>query len=296
MVLFIDACPKSNSKTKKLAEEYVLKIDDIIDKINLFDMSIPALDERAMGERESAAKVEDKSYPSVAMALQFVSAEKIVIAAPYHNYSYPSILLSYLETIMIDGITYIDNQNGRVRGLCEAKEVVIISSSENDGSTNYHFDHLKTIFTKIFGIPSVTRPEVKEEVSFEIDFDALNNIMVVDDSKINILKTEHILKEAGYNIIPATSGEECIRILKHKRVEVILMDIEMPNMDGFETLDAIRKIPECKNVPVIFVTGDKTVDVVVKASQYNASGYVTKPFTKEELMIHINKAVQKRGN
>lgn len=295
MVLFIDACPRSSSKTKKMAEEYVLGIDDVIDKINLFDMSIPALDERAMGERESAAKVEDRSYPSVAMALQFVSAEKIVIAAPYHNFSYPSILISYLETIMIEGITYISDGNGRFRGLCNAKEVIVVSSSDDEGS-NYQFEYLRTVLTKIFGIPKVAHPDVKEEIPDIIDLEALNNVMVVDDSKINILKTEHILKEAGYNIIPAGSGEECLKILKYKRVEVILLDIEMPNMNGFETLDAIREIPECKNTPVIFVTSDKTVDVVVKASQYNAAGYVTKPFTKEELMVHINKAVQKRGN
>lgn len=293
MVLFIDACPRSNSKTKKMAEEYVLEIDDVIDKINLFDMNIPALDERAMGERESAAKVEDKSYPSVNMAFQFVEAEKIVIAAPYHNFSYPSILFSYLETVMIDGITYSSDGDEGVRGLCAAKEVVIISSFVEDSNINYQFEYLKTVFTKVFGIPAVTRPDVKEDAAEIIDFDNLNNIMVVDDSKINILKTEHILKEVGYNIVPATSGEECIRILKHKKVEVILMDIEMPNMNGFETLDAIREIPECKGVPVIFVTSDKTVDVVVKASQYNVSGYVTKPFTKEELMVHINKAIKK---
>lgn len=318
MVLFIDACFGKNSRTRRLAEAYLSGLDEDVDRLCLHEMDIPILDEVEMEEREKAAKTDDRSNPFVRMAVQFEDATRIVIAAPFYNFSFPSVLLKYIEAVMVNRITYERDEDGVIRGNCEAKEIVFITTSgEYIYNPNHQLEHLKSLFSKVFGIrgfvyyylegldyPDVNQETVISEKIDELKLFAMMNIsfdsqkrsiMVVDDSKVNILKTEHILKEAGYNVISATSGPQCLKALKMNKADMFLLDIEMPGMNGFETLLAIREIPEYKDTPIVFVTSDNTMEIVIKASQYNASGYVTKPFTRDELMVHVEKAMHERN-
>lgn len=114
-------------------------------------------------------------------------------------------------------------------------------------------------------------------------------ILIVDDTNVNILKAEFILKNEGYTTLKANSGMACIKKLKTNHVDLILLDIEMPEMNGFETLSVIRSDPTTKDIPVIFVTSDKETDIVLKAVKSKVVAYVTKPFTEEELLGHVTK-------
>lgn len=114
-------------------------------------------------------------------------------------------------------------------------------------------------------------------------------ILIVDDTNVNILKADFILKNEGYTTLKATSGMSCLKVLKTNHVDLVLLDIEMPDMNGFETLDEIRKNPATKDIPVIFVTSDHDTDIVLKAIQKKVAAYVTKPFNEEELLTHVTK-------
>lgn len=95
-------------------------------------------------------------------------------------------------------------------------------------------------------------------------------ILVVDDQP-TILKVLHkFIKEHGFYVYIAESGERAISILDHINPELILLDICMPGMDGFETCRKIKQIPKTADIPVIFITGLKDVDY--KVAGFEAGG------------------------
>src|SRR5215469_6047163 len=80
------------------------------------------------------------------------------------------------------------------------------------------------------------------------------NILMVDDNPARLLTYEAILSDLGENLIAASSGSETLEILLHREVAVILMDVSMPDMDGFEMADIIRQHPRFQHIAIIFVS------------------------------------------
>ena len=104
----------------------------------------------------------------------------------------------------------------------------------------------------------------------------VSNILVVDDEKINIRLIENICKdEPLYKIVAAESGMQAIDIVKNQHIDLILLDIEMPGMDGFQTLEKLRKITDA---PVVFVTAYKDYKLIARAREMGVEDYITKPF------------------
>lgn len=101
-------------------------------------------------------------------------------------------------------------------------------------------------------------------------------ILVVDDEPMNIKMVTIILKDLPvYEIIGATSGKEAIEKLAQEEVDMILLDVMMPEMDGFETISRIR---EKYDMPIVLMTGDRNIETIEKASVYGVDDYLTKPF------------------
>ncbi len=104
----------------------------------------------------------------------------------------------------------------------------------------------------------------------------VSNILVVDDEKINIRLIENICKdEPLYKIIAAESGRQAIDIVQKQQIDLIILDIEMPEMDGFETLEELRKITDA---PAVFVTAYKDYKFIERAREMGVEDYITKPF------------------
>lgn len=102
------------------------------------------------------------------------------------------------------------------------------------------------------------------------------NILVVDDEPMNIKMVDIILKDSPmYEVFGANSGKEALEILEEKEIDMILLDLVMPEMDGFETISLIR---EKYTMPIVLMTGDRTLDTLEKAAQYSVDDYLTKPF------------------
>lgn len=101
-------------------------------------------------------------------------------------------------------------------------------------------------------------------------------ILVVDDEQMNIKMVEIILKDTPmYKVIGATSGTEALEVLAEQEIDIILLDIMMPGMNGFETIPLIR---EKYDVPIVLMTGDRNIETIEKASKYGVEDYLTKPF------------------
>jgi putative two-component system response regulator len=107
-------------------------------------------------------------------------------------------------------------------------------------------------------------------------------ILAVDDMSMN-LRTIKTILEKKYDIRLAKSGELALGILKNTPVKLVLLDIEMPGMSGFEVIDEIKKRPDCGNMPVIFITSHATPDLIVSAYEHGAGDYIIKPINPQVL-------------
>ncbi len=112
-------------------------------------------------------------------------------------------------------------------------------------------------------------------------------VLAVDDNATDLKNMEQILSGAGYVVITAKSGKEAVEKAKSERPDAVLLDVIMPEMNGFQVCRAITTDAATKDIPVILVSskGEKT-DKVWGAEQ-GARGYITKPFTSEQLLSEL---------
>jgi signal transduction histidine kinase len=114
-----------------------------------------------------------------------------------------------------------------------------------------------------------------------------NPILIVDDNPSNLKILSQALRTAGWMVAVAKSGETALKQVKHTPPAVILLDIMMPGIDGFETCKILKENPETKEIPVIFTTAlSDTVDKV-KGLSIGAVDYITKPFQTEEVLARV---------
>jgi twitching motility two-component system response regulator PilG len=92
-----------------------------------------------------------------------------------------------------------------------------------------------------------------------------------------------MLDALGFSYIGFASGKEALQALKTQKVDLALLDIMMPEMNGFEVMQALKAIPECKGIPVIMVTAKDQDSDVLHGYQSGADYYITKPFTVKQL-------------
>ena len=118
-----------------------------------------------------------------------------------------------------------------------------------------------------------------------------NKILVVDDDKLTLRITKMNLEQYGYEVFTMESGMDAIRFLRNEEVDLTLLDIEMPIVNGLKTLELIRKRPEMADIPVIFLTASADSDIVIEACRLEALGYVVKPCVPKDLILRIEKAL-----
>ncbi|WP_342330032.1 response regulator [Pedobacter sp. FW305-3-2-15-E-R2A2] len=111
-----------------------------------------------------------------------------------------------------------------------------------------------------------------------------SKILIVDDDNRNIFALSAVLKSKGYKCVSATGGEEGLDLLKkEKGIAVVLMDMMMPGMDGYQAMAEMSGHPELKDIPVIAVTAQAMVGDRERCINAGAVGYVSKPINVEEL-------------
>ncbi len=113
-------------------------------------------------------------------------------------------------------------------------------------------------------------------------------VLIIDDSPQNIDVAKELLELEGYQVYVATSGEKALARVELVEPELILLDIQMPGMDGFETCSELKKNPNTQNIPVIFLTALADIDNLIEGFRYGAVDYVTKPFRAEEVLARVN--------
>lgn len=118
-----------------------------------------------------------------------------------------------------------------------------------------------------------------------------NIILVVDDDKTNLTLAQNILLPK-YRIAASNSGQAALKYLENHRPDLILLDINMPDMDGFEVMEQIRLRGESDTIPVIFLTADNLAETEIKCFQMGAMDFVTKPFVPDILLSRVDKTIE----
>src|SRR6201988_3677195 len=113
-------------------------------------------------------------------------------------------------------------------------------------------------------------------------------ILIIDDAPANIQTLSTILKERGYNLNIATNGRQGLDVLERIRPDLILLDIMMPEMDGFETCRRIKASTAWREIPIIFLTAKTDTADIVRGFELGAVDYVAKPFNAHELLARVN--------
>jgi len=114
-----------------------------------------------------------------------------------------------------------------------------------------------------------------------------SRILVVDDNLHNIKIVEYFLKNRGYSASLATDGNTALELAQKEAFDLILLDVKMPDTDGFELCKSFKAYETLKDIPVIFLTGLTDTDDIVKGFEVGGVDYITKPFIKEELEARI---------
>ncbi|TVU52844.1 MAG: response regulator [Arthrospira sp. PLM2.Bin9] len=127
-----------------------------------------------------------------------------------------------------------------------------------------------------------------------MDNERLAKILIVDDTPTNIKVLFKLLKEAGFKVLVANSGEIALSSLDKVTPDLILLDVQMPGIDGFETCRRLKENSATQEIPVIFMTAISDVEHKVKGLELGAVDYITKPFQHQEVLARVKVHLQMR--
>ncbi|MDM8526605.1 response regulator [Anaerolineales bacterium HSG24] len=113
-------------------------------------------------------------------------------------------------------------------------------------------------------------------------------VLIVDDNPTNLDVLFDYLDDAGYSVLVAEDGADALEQIKYSQPDIVLLDIMMPGIDGYETCRRLKADSRTKDIPIIFVTALSETEDKIKGFQSGAVDYVTKPFHQEEVMARIN--------
>ena len=120
----------------------------------------------------------------------------------------------------------------------------------------------------------------------------VKTILIVDDSASMRQLVTFALKDAGYDVIAAVDGKDALGKLNGTKVDMVVTDLNMPNMDGIELIRQLRSIPACKFTPVVMLTTESQESKKHEGRAAGASGWIVKPFKPEQLIVVIKKFVR----
>jgi DNA-binding response OmpR family regulator len=115
-----------------------------------------------------------------------------------------------------------------------------------------------------------------------------HRILVVDDNEINLHLVGKILQLEGYEVVTAENGAEALQKIALSKPDMAVLDVMMPEMDGFELCKRIRQLPECAGMPIIMLTASSSESDKIEAQNAGANDLLGKPFSMETLSAHIH--------
>jgi len=119
----------------------------------------------------------------------------------------------------------------------------------------------------------------------------LKQILIVDDSRTVRDSLKFFLKEGGYDVLEGADGVEALKVLETARPNLIITDVNMPNMDGLTLLENVRKSSDHKFIPVLVLTTESQQSIMEKGKALGATGWIVKPFDSQKVLAVIKKVL-----
>jgi two-component system response regulator VicR len=123
-----------------------------------------------------------------------------------------------------------------------------------------------------------------------------NKIMVVDDEPDVVDLVKLVLESDGFSVVTAYSGKEALDKIDREMPDLVLLDIMMPQMDGWEVYSRIRANPKTKDIPVAMLTAkSQSIDKMIGLHVVKVDDYITKPFGRSELLERVKRILKEKG-
>ncbi len=260
-----------------------------------------------------AAKVRQVLLNLLYNAIKFTQLGGIQIRAYPGEYGYLNIAVadtgvgvptSQVNRIF-DPFTQVDSSASREYGGTGLGLYICKKLVELMGGSIWHEhrdDTFGSVFTFCIGLKVPAESDFqeqryKEEKASEagdllIGFNPVS-VLVVEDNELNRKIISQMLINYGFDVSTCINGLECLQVLQSKRFDVILMDIQMPVMDGYETTSLIRQMPETRDMPVIAITAHAMAGDREKCLACGCNAYLAKPFKAEQLVQEIKHHLKK---
>jgi DNA-binding response OmpR family regulator len=121
----------------------------------------------------------------------------------------------------------------------------------------------------------------------------LKKIIIVDDEPGIVIPLQFLMEQQGYNVMAAERGEDALDLIYQYEPDLVLLDIMLPGIDGYEVCEIIRLNPNYRNVKIIFLTAKGREEEIAKGLALGADAYITKPFSNAELVAKVKEILEK---
>ena len=153
-ILFVNACVRPESRTLILARRVLDRLQGMVEEVNLEREGIRSLHYDTLQQRDAALGAGDMEAPVLRFARQFAKADVIVMAAPYWDLSFPSMVKNYIEAVTVCGMTFYYTPEGRPAGLCRARKLIYVTTAGGPiMEPDFGYDYIRALADNFYGIP-----------------------------------------------------------------------------------------------------------------------------------------------
>lgn len=180
-ILFVNACARPGSRTLELAQHVLQTLNGQVEELRLYEERIPPLDLEGLQARDAALAAGDQNAPILRHAVQLARADVVVLAAPYWDLGFPSVVRIWLEAVTAAGVTFRYDM-GRPVGLCRAKKLIYVTTAGGPvGENNLGYDYVRALAEGLYGIPETVC--VKAE---GLDMDGADPAAILNAVKLSL--------------------------------------------------------------------------------------------------------------
>ena len=118
-------------------------------------------------------------------------------------------------------------------------------------------------------------------------------ILIVDDEPGIVVPVQFLMEQQGYNVMTAERGEDALDLIYQYKPDLVLLDIMLPGIDGYEVCEIVRLNPDYRDIKIIFLTAKGRETEIAKGLALGADDYITKPYSNAELVAKVNELLEK---
>ena len=119
-------------------------------------------------------------------------------------------------------------------------------------------------------------------------------ILIVDDEPSVVVAIQFLMQQQGYNVLVAESGEDALDLIYKHKPNLVILDIMLPGIDGYEVCEIVRLNPDYRKVKILFLTARRDEVEIAKGLALGADAYITKPFSNDKLVEAVNEVLESR--